>query len=42
MLFFEHKRLYRRIKDEVPDEDYTVADRQGPRAREGDDVTIVT
>ena len=24
MLYFEHKHLYRRIKDEVPEEEYTV------------------
>ena len=43
VLYFEHKHLYRRIKDEVPEGDYTVAVRRGARApRRGDDLTVVT
>jgi 2-oxoisovalerate dehydrogenase E1 component beta subunit len=42
VLYFEHKHLYRRIKDEVPDERYTVPFGEARVHREGDDVTIVT
>jgi 2-oxoisovalerate dehydrogenase E1 component beta subunit len=42
VLYFEHKHLYRRIKDEVPDERYTVPFGQARIHREGDDLTIVT
>ncbi len=42
VLFFEHKHLYRRIKDEVPDERYTVPFGQARVHREGDDITVVT
>ena len=42
VLYFEHKHLYRRIKDEVPDERYTVPFGQARIHREGDDVTVVT
>jgi 2-oxoisovalerate dehydrogenase E1 component beta subunit len=42
VLYFEHKHLYRRIKDEVPDERYTVPLGQARIHREGADVTIVT
>ncbi|MDQ3859060.1 MAG: alpha-ketoacid dehydrogenase subunit beta [Actinomycetota bacterium] len=42
VLYFEHKHLYRRIKDEVPDERYTVPLGQARVHREGDDVTVVT
>jgi 2-oxoisovalerate dehydrogenase E1 component beta subunit len=41
VLYFEHKHLYRRIKDEVPDERYTVPFGEARVHREGDDVTIV-
>ncbi len=42
VLFFEHKKLYRTIKGEVPEDDYTVP--IGPAAirREGRDVTVLT
>jgi len=42
VLFFEHKKLYRTIKGEVPEEDYTVP--IGPAAvrREGNDLTIIS
>jgi 2-oxoisovalerate dehydrogenase E1 component beta subunit len=42
VLYFEHKHLYRRIKDEVPDERYTVPLGKARIHREGGDVTVVT
>jgi 2-oxoisovalerate dehydrogenase E1 component beta subunit len=42
VLYFEHKHLYRRIKDEVPEERYTVPLGEARVHREGDDVTLVT
>jgi 2-oxoisovalerate dehydrogenase E1 component beta subunit len=42
VLFFEHKFLYRRIKDEVPDADYIVPLGRAATRREGQDATIVT
>jgi 2-oxoisovalerate dehydrogenase E1 component beta subunit len=42
VLYFEHKHLYRRIKDEVPDERYTVPFGEARMHREGQDVTVVT
>jgi 2-oxoisovalerate dehydrogenase E1 component beta subunit len=42
VLYFEHKHLYRRIKDEVPDERYTVPFGEARVQREGEDVSVVT
>jgi 2-oxoisovalerate dehydrogenase E1 component beta subunit len=42
VLFFEHKFLYRRIKDEVPEEEYVVPIGKSAVRREGTDLTIVT
>jgi 2-oxoisovalerate dehydrogenase E1 component beta subunit len=42
VLYFEHKHLYRRIKDEVPDERFTVPFGKARLHREGEDVTVVT
>jgi 2-oxoisovalerate dehydrogenase E1 component beta subunit len=42
VLYFEHKHLYRRIKDEVPDERYTVPFGEARTHREGDDLTLIT
>jgi pyruvate/2-oxoglutarate/acetoin dehydrogenase E1 component len=42
VLFFEHKFLYRRVKDEVPDDDYIVPLGRAITRREGSDATIVT
>jgi 2-oxoisovalerate dehydrogenase E1 component beta subunit len=42
VLFFEHKFLYRRIKEEVPADDYTVPIGQAAVRRKGRDLTIVT
>jgi pyruvate/2-oxoglutarate/acetoin dehydrogenase E1 component len=41
VIFFEHKYLYRRIKEEVPSEDYVVPLGKARIAREGRDLTIV-
>jgi 2-oxoisovalerate dehydrogenase E1 component beta subunit len=42
VLFFEHKYLYRRIKDDVPEEDYVVPIGKAVVRREGKDASIVT
>ena len=42
VLYFEHKFLYRRIKDEVPDEDYLVPLGKAAIRREGKDLSIIT
>lgn len=42
VLFFEHKYLYRRVKDVMPDGDHVVPIGQARVAREGSDVSIVT
>jgi len=42
VIFFEHKALYRKIKEELPSEDFTVPIGQAKVAREGRDLTIVT
>jgi len=42
VLYFEHKFLYRRIKDEVPDDDYIVPIGKAAIRREGADLSIVT
>ena len=42
VLFFEHKYLYRRIRDEVPDTDYVVPIGKAIVRREGQDVSIIT
>jgi 2-oxoisovalerate dehydrogenase E1 component beta subunit len=42
VIFFEHKYLYRRIKDEVPKEDYVVPLGQARVARSGRDLSIIT
>ncbi len=41
VLFLEHKKLYRSIRGEVPDEDYLVPIGQAAVARSGDDLTII-
>ena len=41
-VFFEHKYLYRRIKEEVPSEDYVVPIGKARIAREGRDLSIIT
>jgi 2-oxoisovalerate dehydrogenase E1 component beta subunit len=42
VLYFEHKHLYRRIKDEVPEERYTVPFGEAHTHREGDDISLIT
>src|SRR2546422_8098206 len=42
VLYFEHKFLYRRIKEDVPDGDYTVPIGKAALRREGNDVTVIT
>lgn len=42
VLFFEHKALYRRIKGEVPDGDYTVPIGKAAIFRQGSDLSIIT
>lgn len=42
VLFFEHKRAYRMLKEEIPEEDYTIPLGKADVKREGTDVTIIT
>ena len=42
VIYFEHKHLYRRIKEVVPDEDYVVPIGVADVKREGTDLTVVT
>ncbi|WP_456409565.1 alpha-ketoacid dehydrogenase subunit beta [Oceanithermus sp.] len=41
VVFMEPKRLYRAVKEEVPDEDYTIPLGQAAVRREGDDLTLI-
>jgi 2-oxoisovalerate dehydrogenase E1 component beta subunit len=41
-IFFEHKYLYRRIKGEVPAEDYVVPIGKANIVREGHDLSVIT
>jgi pyruvate/2-oxoglutarate/acetoin dehydrogenase E1 component len=42
VIFLEHKALYRRIKEDLPSQDYTVPIGKAKVVREGRDMTIVT
>ncbi|MGD7045530.1 alpha-ketoacid dehydrogenase subunit beta [Jeotgalibacillus proteolyticus] len=42
VLFFEHKRAYRLIKGEVPEEDYTLEIGKADVKRKGEDITVIT
>ena len=42
VIFFEHKYLYRRIKEEVPTEDYVVPLGKARVARQGRDISVIT
>jgi pyruvate/2-oxoglutarate/acetoin dehydrogenase E1 component len=42
VLYFEHKHLYRRIKDEVPEERYSIPFGEARMHREGDDISLIT
>jgi 2-oxoisovalerate dehydrogenase E1 component beta subunit len=42
VLFLEHKRTYRLLKEEVPDEDYEVPIGKAKVHREGEDITVLS
>jgi len=42
VLYFEHKFLYRRLRDEIPGDDFTVPIGKARVVQEGDDLTIYT
>jgi 2-oxoisovalerate dehydrogenase E1 component beta subunit len=42
VVFFEHKYLYRRIKEEIPGNDYVVPLGKARLAREGRDLSVIT
>ncbi|QGH34869.1 alpha-ketoacid dehydrogenase subunit beta [Gracilibacillus salitolerans] len=42
VLFFEHKRAYRLLKEEVPETDYTLPIGKADIKREGTDVTVIS
>src|SRR5437868_11570599 len=42
VVFFEHKKLYRSIKEEIPEEDYTVPLGKAVVKREGADITAIS
>jgi 2-oxoisovalerate dehydrogenase E1 component beta subunit len=42
VLFFEHKKAYRSIKGNVPDEDYVLPIGKADVKRKGDDITVIT
>jgi 2-oxoisovalerate dehydrogenase E1 component beta subunit len=42
VLYFEHKYLYRRIKEDLPATDFTVPIGKAALRREGDDLSIIT
>jgi pyruvate dehydrogenase E1 component beta subunit len=42
VLFFEPKRIYRAVKEEVPDDEYTVPIGRANVIREGKDVTLIS
>jgi 2-oxoisovalerate dehydrogenase E1 component beta subunit len=41
VLFFEHKKMYRSIRGDVPEGDYTIPIGQAKVTREGTDVTVI-
>jgi len=41
VLFFEHKKMYRSVRGEVPETDYTIPLGQAKVTREGTDVTVI-
>lgn len=41
VLFYEHKRLYRLLREEVPSEDYVVPIDKANVVREGSDITVI-
>src|SRR5216684_4464688 len=42
VLYFEHKALYRRVKEDVPEGDFTVPIGQAAVVREGRDLSVIT
>ncbi|HET7104913.1 MAG TPA: alpha-ketoacid dehydrogenase subunit beta [Terracidiphilus sp.] len=42
VMFFEHKKLYRSVKEEVPQEDYTVPLLKAKVSRKGTDLTAIS
>jgi pyruvate/2-oxoglutarate/acetoin dehydrogenase E1 component len=42
VLFFEHKALYRRVKEDLPEEDYTVPIGKAKVVRQGESLSIIT
>jgi len=42
VIFYEHKFLYRRIKEEVPEQDYVVPLGKAAVRREGSDISVIT
>jgi 2-oxoisovalerate dehydrogenase E1 component beta subunit len=42
VIFYEHKFLYRRIKEEVPEQDYVVPIGKAAVRREGRDIAVIT
>ena len=42
VLFFEHKALYRKVKEDLPEEDYTVPIGKAAVIRAGNDLSLIT
>jgi 2-oxoisovalerate dehydrogenase E1 component beta subunit len=42
VIFYEHKFLYRRIKEEVPEDDYVIPIGKAAVRREGNDIVVIT
>ena len=42
VIFFEPKKIYRAIKQEVPDEEYTIPIGKANVVKEGEDITVIT
>ncbi len=42
VIFFEHKYLYRRLKEDLPDEDYTIPIGKADVKRFGEDISLIT
>jgi 2-oxoisovalerate dehydrogenase E1 component beta subunit len=42
VIYFEHKKAYRMLKEELPDEDFTVPIGKAALRREGNDITVIS
>lgn len=42
VFFFEHKKLYRAFKEEVPDGEYTIPLGEGKKLTQGKDITVIS